>query len=309
MNLKEEVRNGYLVTTEMKKVWKVQLDICNKIFDVCNKYGLRIVCCGGTAIGTLREHGYIPWDDDIDLEMLREDYDKLCAIAKDEFKEPYFFQNAYTDKGYCYGHSQVRMSGTTAILKGDVCKKIHLGIFVDIFVLDEVPSDSFQMAKLRKKTETLQAAMSFKSFNHFGLTDLKYYLKSCVKFAIYLPLPLRFLFRKYEDLFRSVKSDKNEVCSLAFSWSSINKCIRPKNMMSHIEWLPFEDILMPVSYCCKEILTRQYGDFMTPAKVPNIHGGFLILDAEHDYRYYLPMLRKNIYATKLQNFLVKMELK
>ncbi len=305
MNIKEERRNGFLVTSDMKKVWNVQMDICKKIFEVCKKHNITIVCSGGTAIGVLREHGYIPWDDDIDLEMLREDYEKLCAVAKDEFKEPYFFQNAYTDKGYCYGHAQVRKSGTTAILKGDVFKSFHLGIFVDIFVLDNVPSNPLQISRLREKTQIIQEAMFFKSFSHLFLSNPVDYAKGCLKYAFYLAFPLRYLYRKYEDLFRKIDSKSGDVCTMAFTWNSINYGIRTASMMNHIEWLPFEDMLMPVPDKCADILTRQYGDFMKPAKAPSMHGGFLVLDAEHDYRTYLPKLRKKEFKRKMRKLFAK----
>lgn len=310
MKYNEEVRNGYLISSEMKKVWAVQMDICKKIFEVCKKHNIKIVCSGGTAIGVLREHGYIPWDDDIDLEMLREDYDKLCSVASKEFKEPYFFQNAYTDKGYCYGHAQVRKSGTAAILRGDEFKNIHLGIFVDIFVLDTVPSNSQELLELRHKTSMLQEAMFFKSFGHFYTENPKVYIKHFIKYFQFLPFSVRSLYHKYETLFRNVKNPvSDEVCTMAFTWKSLKYGIRNKSMMDKISWLPFEDMLMPVPDKCSEILTRQYGDFMKPAKAPSMHGGFLVLDAEHDYHTYLPELRKKALKQKFNKLLVKLGLR
>lgn len=184
MDCKEEVRNGYVVTSKMKKVWNVQMEICKEIFRVCQKYNIKIVCCGGTAIGVMREHGYIPWDDDIDLEMLREDYEKLCAVAKDEFREPFFFQTAHTDNGYCYGHAQVRKSGTAAILKGDVFNKFHMGIFVDIFILDAVPANEVDLQKLRTKTLRLRDALNFKAFSHFFWGNPCDYVKVLLRICV-----------------------------------------------------------------------------------------------------------------------------
>ena len=87
-------------------------------------------------MGTVRHKGYIPWDDDIDMLMFREDYDKLIELADSEFKDPYFLQCAYTEKHYYRGHAQMRYKGTTAILKGDIYQPFDQSIFLDIFVYD-----------------------------------------------------------------------------------------------------------------------------------------------------------------------------
>lgn len=66
---KEEVRNDYTVTPEMKKIWAVELDLLDQLDQVCQKYGIPWYLSGGSLLGAVRHHGYIPWDDDIDLMM------------------------------------------------------------------------------------------------------------------------------------------------------------------------------------------------------------------------------------------------
>ena len=144
-------QNRFLITPEKRKIWEIELKLVEKVFEVCRKYNLSIVSSSGTTIGAVRENGFIPWDDDIDLEMLRPDYDKLVSIASKEFQSPFFFQCAYTDKNYVRGHAQVRMNGTAAILRQDIFCDFHQGIFIDIFVFDAVPKSKREINLLKKK--------------------------------------------------------------------------------------------------------------------------------------------------------------
>src|SRR3712207_3357568 len=90
--LEEEIRCGYRVSAQMKRVWAVELDLLAKFVDVCERHELRYFLDSGTLIGAIRHQGFIPWDDDIDVSMPRKDYDKLWEIAQTEFSYPYFFQ-------------------------------------------------------------------------------------------------------------------------------------------------------------------------------------------------------------------------
>ena len=79
--LDEEIRCGYTVTAKAKRAWAVQMDLLHKLDEVCKKYNLRYFADSGTLLGAARDKGYIPWDDDIDIVMLREDYEKLRDVA------------------------------------------------------------------------------------------------------------------------------------------------------------------------------------------------------------------------------------
>ena len=122
---KEEVRCGYTVSEKMKKVWSVEMDMLKELIRVCKKYDLNYYADSGTLIGAVRHNGFIPWDDDIDVAMFREDYEKLLSVAKEEFKYPYFLQTVYSEKDYLRGHAQLRNSATTGCIKNDLDKSYN----------------------------------------------------------------------------------------------------------------------------------------------------------------------------------------
>ena len=138
-----ELRDGYLVSVEMKRVWAMQLTLLVVFDGVCRRHGLAYFAGGGTLLGAVRHGGYIPWDDDIDLFMLREDYDRLLEVGGD-FAAPFFLQTAYNDRGYSRGHAQLRLDGTTAMLEGE------RGRFIRAFLSTSSPSTESPMTPPRR---------------------------------------------------------------------------------------------------------------------------------------------------------------
>ena len=313
MDLNAEVRCGYYVTSEMKKVWDIQLKMVSKLLEVCNKYHFKIWACGGTLIGVLRHKGYIPWDDDIDMVMMRDDYDKLISVSKEEFKNPFFFQTAYSETApYSHGHAQLRMNGTTAILHGTEFMNIHLGIFIDIFVLDDVPSDDYSLNVMTEHIKKMKRPLEFRMANRVVLTTKMRVLFDSIKYRFMQTKKFK---ERYASIEKYIKSYSSEDCKSVLGVffcqqeSFIKQCKFNKEWYKDTLWMPFEDIMLPVPNGYHEILTQEYGDYMKPAKAPSMHGGFLVLDPDKDYKEYLPELRRQARKELFFKVLKKLHLK
>ena len=118
MDLKPETRCDFYIDEDRKKLFVNLLEMFKVLYEVCKKNDLKIFAAYGTELGLIRHKGYIPWDDDIDLYMLRSDYEKLKLIANKELPKGYFLQTTYSDK-IIRQHAQLRKDNTTMMLWTD----------------------------------------------------------------------------------------------------------------------------------------------------------------------------------------------
>ena len=92
MFFEEEVRCGHTVTSQIKKLWSVQIACLEQLKQICERHNIRYFVSGGTLLGVIRHKGYIPWDDDLDVVMFKEDYDRFCQVAPNELPPPMNFK-------------------------------------------------------------------------------------------------------------------------------------------------------------------------------------------------------------------------
>lgn len=132
----EETICDFLVTTERKKIWAILLDILIRLDEICRGNNLHYMLAGGSLLGKIRHNGFIPWDDDIDVFMPREDYEKFIVLARKELHSPYFLQVPGQDNDYFFSHTKIRNSNSTCISLAFRYCEFHQGIALDVFPLD-----------------------------------------------------------------------------------------------------------------------------------------------------------------------------
>ena len=285
--LKEEIRNDYTVSVEMKKIWAVSIDLLQKLFEVCNKHNLKVFAIGGTAIGAVRHKGFIPWDDDIDVAMPREDYNKLLSVAQAEFLEPYFLQTPLSDNSfYNRPFARLRNSNTTAISPCDEMLDCNNGLFIDIFPLDYY-SDDFKSNFLIEKTK-IQSATAWNKIHYKYVKGNKF-----IRTVLNLLSPIILCgntvgFFKNNNKYCS-RIKRSDYIGLQYSFFGMDKkkLIWPTKCFEQIVYLPFEHIKIPLPEGYDSMLKIEYGDYMAfpPRETWGKHHS-IEFDADVPYRQY-----------------------
>lgn len=134
----------------LRRVQLTQLEIAREIKRVCEENDIRFFLLGGTYLGAVRHQGFIPWDDDMDLGMLRGEYEKFCRIAPEKLGPDYCLQTWYTEPNYGLPFGKVMKRGTVYLESKKSRRLQENGIYVDIFPFDSVPQDLQQRQKLAK---------------------------------------------------------------------------------------------------------------------------------------------------------------
>ena len=285
----EEVREGFTIDSTMKVLWAAEMEVLREISEICERYGLQWYAAYGTLLGAIRHEGYVPWDDDIDIWMKREDYNKFMEIAPKELPQEYVVESPLTERGYREFHSGV-FNGTTISIDGERLRNFHGCPFivgVDIFPLDYLPNNEDDQqgqeaifyvlgltAMLLKKEERSEEEEA----------DLQEALDTIEEVC---EVNLEREKRQDLELTSAVNKVANQLCTcfneedgdylvMYMDYANWPHKIYKKEWFDEVVLQPFECFLIPVPVGYDEILKRIYGDYNI-----RVNSG-----AMHDYPIY-----------------------
>lgn len=299
----DEMRSGFLVTSGRKKMWNVQLNMLKEFDRICNKYGIRWFVFYGSLLGAARHKGFVPWDDDIDVMLLRPDFEKFRRVAPLEVKYPYFF-DAWTDyrleteKNFSVtGEENFQLVTTqqeenmagwwpfwpllklrdmrTSMIQWPDRRHIKQGMWLDIFPFDPAPplSDDRQRTIFALARELLLAAALPKSFRKQLAANKKTLHKP--EFLQKLLGTTHYRRTRYFETFMFKNFYKSERIAEFRDLILKPRPDRPNvtydaKDFEKTVWLPFEKAKVPVPAGYENCLTQNYGDWHKIV-VSNIH--------------------------------------
>ncbi len=271
---------------DREKLKAIQLNLLKLFIEVCKKYNLKYYCVGGTLLGAVRHGGYIPWDDDIDVAMPREDYEKFLIDVRKDLPERYFIQTTETDKEYLQTFAKLRDSNTTYIETTSAKLNINHGVYIDVFVLDGYPK-----SKTAQKKLTIQKkVMEFYRSPKWNLEEsaAKRKIRKLVAAICYPVLSPSKVIKSFEKMIKKYKcTECDYVISHGGAWGK--KEIYPKCFFGEGSAGKFEniDVVFPDNY--DDFLKHVYGDYMKfpPPEEQVPHHDVDVVDFEKSYTEYI----------------------
>lgn len=277
----DEIRCDFLVTTNRKKVWQVELDLLVEFDMICRKHGLRYFADYGTLLGAVRHKGFIPWDDDIDVTMMRPDYERLKQIMKQErLPEPFFFQTAYTDNAGLF--IAKLMNKNTSGVQDFSTDRYCQGIFLDIWPLDAALDGSNHMENMKVCYQELMYTV-LKPKEFMGKLQAGAGSKiSPAALQQLCRLPFEEKWQQLETFLCKHFHDSDSVAVLMYLLNGKETGI-DKSLYKDIVMLEFEGMKIPAPARYEEILNIRYGDWHKWVKFASEHNG-TVFSADIPYK-------------------------
>lgn len=285
----------YRFSPRLREIWRIQLGLLLRLKKVCNQYGLKYYMAYGTLLGAVRHGGFIPWDDDADIIMPREDFDKLQSLAG-AFEEPYYLQTMENDRsGFYNGFMKLRNLNTTAMSIGDFGQDGKWGIWIDILPLDVCPKGNGAIEKKIERVKKWQTLLHDKVYGDVvdGLGNKQSIIKEMpfIKRIYYKFLLNRY---SYDELCKHLKQELMSADIVDDNYLAVFTHFGGKRIFEREDYddmveLPFESIKLAAPKGYGRALAMSVGrDYMQmpPLEKRRSHHENVIFNSKVSYRRY-----------------------
>lgn len=254
----------------LEEIQKLEYQILCSMADICEKHNIRYGLCGGTLLGAVRHGGFIPWDDDIDIEMPRPDYNKFIEIAKQELPEYYKLSTPYNDNEtfHCYGKIY---DMRTKLIEFPEGKRIPVHVYIDIFPIDGMPDQPVKREQHRLRARKRMLAM-------YGFKVAKYKLNE----------PLGFLAKLFWNVIAAIERVIPNGCLIHFVDALTHKYDFDKSEYNSeiIAGYGFRETMPHIVYDYSgkiQFIDRVFSTFLKPEYyLINIYGDYMKIPPEEE---------------------------
>lgn len=256
------------IDIDIRDVQLVELEILLEFDRICRKRDIPYQLFAGTLLGAIRNNGFIPWDDDIDVCMLRKDYDKFIGLCNEELDlKKYFLQTCFSDPRSIVQFAKLRKNNTVFINNIDNDTATHTGIYIDIFPMDNVKPDAIsgdiQLLLFKFLYALTTSTIRERVLRaHNKITVL-------IRYSMYMVMkiiPKLFVDKAIQKTLVMFSGDKTKYVSHltnGITRERFNRYLRESSTFyDTVEW-EFEGCLFPVPANYHDVLTRNFGDYMT----------------------------------------------
>lgn len=244
----------------LNSVQQILLAYLLELDRICKKYNIKYFLGGGTLLGAVRHHGFIPWDDDADIMMLREDYDKFLKVAPKEMPDWLTFQTDKTDKHCHYPFAKFRLNNTMfATVYSREHKDMHNGMSFDIFCHDKTANTKI-FRKLHIYATIFFRSMVFNKWNHRRV-DNGNKISSAICTFLKTIMPIRFSQWCQDKTLTLFKNKKNAKYLYDGTGRNVYHGEFPAYYLDEVIYTDFEGYSLPIPKEYDKYLTYLYGDY------------------------------------------------